>query len=488
MNKHTGSILIVDDEPDMIRGLRRILQLDGYHVDDTENAAGLFARHNWSDYLAIILDRKLPDAMADEFLPKLKQLAPDASIIIITGYADLDSAIAALRQGAADYLTKPVNPAALRASLARASERQKTLAALRKSEERLSMAVRATNDAIWDCDLVAGTTWWNETYNELFGERPPETADSWQWWVDHIHPDDRQRVHESLRAFGQGTGGDDRWIEHYRYQRTDGSYAHVIDRALRARDAAGKPVRILGAMFDITELREAQERLLQAERLSAIGAAMAGLVHESRNALNVTQSSLRMIERRTKQLPEFKPILDGAREAQQEIQRLFEEVRQYAAPLVVQHQPCNLVELVETTWKKLAPIREGRTARLVQHHEHIQPECDACHNTLGRAFRNILENALTACADPLRIDVHYRAATLHGKPAIRVTVSDNGPGLTPEQRKRIFDAFYTTKTHGTGLGMAISQRIVEAHGGSIAVGNRNSDGAEFLLTLPVKKS
>ncbi len=488
MTIRLGSILIVDDDPDMVHGLRRILRLDDYRVATAANANDLFARDNWADYLAIILDRNLPDGVADDILPRLKRLAPDAAIIIVTGYADLDSALAALREGAADYLIKPVNPDALRASLARIAEHKRTLAALRESEERLSLAVRTTNDAIWDCDLVAGTVWWNETYDKLFGQRPPVNTDSWQWRVDRIHPDDRQHVHDSLRAFGLGKGDDDRWNEHYRYQRADGSYAEIIDRALRATDDTGKPVRILGAMFDITELKEAQKKLLQAERLSAIGEAMTGLVHESRNALNVTQSSLRMIERRTRDRPELKPFIEGAREAQQDIERLFEEVRQYAAPVVIRQQNCDLAELVAEMWEKLAPARKGRTARLRQHPNGLVLECQACRTTLGRAFRNILENSLAACEDPLEINVRYRDTMLDGGRAIRVSVSDNGPGLTAEQRARIFDAFYTTKTHGTGLGMPISKRILEAHGGTIAIGNRDGSGAEFVLTIPVEKS
>jgi len=73
---------------------------------------------------------------------------------------------------------------------------------------------------------------------------------------------------------------------------------------------------------------------------------------------------------------------------------------------------------------------------------------------------------------------------LDGRPALRIAVRDNGPGLSPEQRQRIFDPFFTTKTKGTGLGMAIAKRIIDAHGGRIAVGNVAGPGAEILLTLP----
>jgi len=81
------------------------------------------------------------------------------------------------------------------------------------------------------------------------------------------------------------------------------------------------------------------------------------------------------------------------------------------------------------------------------------------------------------------IEARWSAAVLNGRPAWRLAMRDNGPGLTPEQRQRIFEPFYTTKVQGTGLGMAIAHRIVEAHGGQLAVGD-DGPGAEIILTLP----
>jgi signal transduction histidine kinase len=104
--------------------------------------------------------------------------------------------------------------------------------------------------------------------------------------------------------------------------------------------------------------------------------------------------------------------------------------------------------------------------------------------SLERVFRNVFENSLAACRDPVRIDVRCAAVLHEGQPALRVAIKDNGPGLTPEQRQKIFQPFYTTKRQGTGLGMAIARRIVEAHGGQIVVGNGAAGGAEILITLP----
>lgn len=119
-----------------------------------------------------------------------------------------------------------------------------------QAERRLELALRATSDAMWDCDLETGEVYWNEGYDELFGERPPETKGSWQWWIDHIHPGDRDRVVASL---GRATKSDpeygDRWSESYRYARADGAFISIKDQAFIARDETGKPIRMVGCML-----------------------------------------------------------------------------------------------------------------------------------------------------------------------------------------------------------------------------------------------
>ena len=103
---------------------------------------------------------------------------------------------------------------------------------------------------------------------------------------------------------------------------------------------------------------------------------------------------------------------------------------------------------------------------------------------LKQVFRNVLDNALAACHDPVEIDVDWAEGEIAGRPAVRIAVRDNGPGLNSEQRRKIFEPFYTTKTQGTGLGLAIARRIVEAHGGRITTGPGPGPGAEILILLP----
>lgn len=122
-----------------------------------------------------------------------------------------------------------------------------------QANERLQLALRATTDAIWDCDLRSGLVQWNDGYDRLFGERPPNTKDSWEWWIDHIHSDDRDRVVTSIKtAAGSNPEYGDRWCESYLYKRGDGTYASIRDEAFIARGEDGVPTRIVGCMREIS--------------------------------------------------------------------------------------------------------------------------------------------------------------------------------------------------------------------------------------------
>lgn len=178
-----AAVLIVDDEPDMVNGLRRLLSLDRYQVETAESIAELMDRRDWSHFVAILLDRKLPDGYAEDILPELKGLAPDASVIIMTGHSDLESTIASFRAGAADYLLKPVDPDTLRDRLRRVhqlhstrkalqreqGERKRAEKALRDSEERLRAVLNTAADAIITIDRHGIIASINAATEQMFG-------------------------------------------------------------------------------------------------------------------------------------------------------------------------------------------------------------------------------------------------------------------------------------------------------------------------------
>jgi PAS domain S-box-containing protein len=134
---------------------------------------------------------------------------------------------------------------------------------LRKSEERFQLATRATNDAIWDWDLLTGTVWWNQNVETLFRYHPDEVSKDISFWYDRIHPEDRERVHERLQ-----NAIDSRqrlWTDDYRFLRGDGTYAYVFDRGHLLYDQDGRVTRMIGAMVDITERKNAEEAVRESE-------------------------------------------------------------------------------------------------------------------------------------------------------------------------------------------------------------------------------
>jgi len=138
-------------------------------------------------------------------------------------------------------------------------QRKQAEEALRKSNERFDMAVRATNDAIRDWDLVTDELSWNKNFTKVFGHSRETAGSSVKSWYAGIHPDDQGRViagvHRLIAAGGEN------WSDEYRFRRRDGSFAHVLDRGHVIRDDSGRAVRMIGAMADISSRKRAEERI-----------------------------------------------------------------------------------------------------------------------------------------------------------------------------------------------------------------------------------
>jgi PAS domain S-box-containing protein len=234
---------------------------------------------------------------------------------------------------------------------------------------------------------------------------------------------------------------------------------------------------------DITDLQEAQQHALRAERLAAIGQMMTGLAHESRNALQRGTACLAMLRHELAGQEQALDLVQRTEKALDDLHRLYEEVRQFAAPINLDRSPWDLGGIWQEAWDQLARLHTGRDVQLHEQTSGLDLVCDVDRFRLLQVFRNLFENALTACPDPVRITVVCAADDLAGGPALRLAVRDNGPGVPAKAQAKVFDPFFTTKPKGTGLGLAIVKRIVEAHGGKVAVGSPGP-GAEFLITLP----
>ena len=161
-------------------------------------------------------------------------------------------------------------------------------------------------------------------------------------------------------------------------------------------------------------------------------------------------------------------------------------MRNYAAPIVLERSTLRISETWREAWQLLHLQRQGRDCQLREHIEADDLLVDVDRFRMVQVFRNLLDNALAAASDPARIDIWCENSTLDKCPAVRVRVCDNGPGLSAEQKRRIFEPFYTTKPTGTGLGTAIAQRLITAHGGRLGVGPGGESGAEIVVVIPLQ--
>lgn len=488
-------VLVIDDDADTRANLTDILELDGYQVVTAATAAQALQRNDWASLTAIILDRKLPDGSAEELLPRLRQLAPGVPVLIVTGYSDLDSAIAAIRQGAADYLLKPIDADHIRARLAGLVERKRSEEVIHHLNQTLQRQVNELQTlldvipiGIAICQDPEGKhVRLNPAFARLLRIPPRDSA---ALNVSPVAPpykicrNGRELPAEELPvSYAASRGIEVRDVE-MDLVHPDGEIINLIGSAAPLFDEHGHSRGAVGAFLDVTERKRAQERLLQNERLAAIGQMMTGLAHESGNALARSQACLEMLTWEVQDRTEALDLIARIQQAQDHLKHLYEEVRGYAAPLKLDREEWNLAGIWRQAWTHLAVQRQGKEAFLRESIEGVDLCCACDQFRLEQVFRNILENALAACPSPVQIEVATSATELDGRPALRIAVRDNGPGLGAEQRQRIFEPFYTTKTKGTGLGMAIAKRIVEAHGGRIMVGGGPSPGAEIVIFLP----
>jgi signal transduction histidine kinase len=235
----------------------------------------------------------------------------------------------------------------------------------------------------------------------------------------------------------------------------------------------------------ITDRKRTEQRLVESERLAAIGEAMRGLSHEGRNALQRAQSCMELLRLQIDGDHEAVELLDRIERAQSHLLDLYEEVRRYASPIHLSYRRYPLNRLAEEAWSTIDA--KGNCQPLITWTNDLDLNCEVDLDSIRKVFRLLFENALATNVKPLKMEVTFAAAKHRGHPAITAIISDNGPGRTLEDQDRPFMPFYTTKTHGTGLGLAICKRIALAHAGTIRFGPSRLGGASVHFTLPKRR-
>jgi len=289
MTNSTSSltVLLVEDDADTRANLCELLELDGHISIESSSVYEALTSPPWDRIDAVILDRRLPDGDAGMLLPMVKQRSPDCPVVVVTGYPDVDSAIEALRQGAYDYLLKPVSPEALRASLRRIAERRDTIQQLRTQRDLAESLIETAQAIVLVLDFDCAVVRCNGFLKDLIGQELLQSKGK-TWLRDWIPSADQHRFEKMLNTIIQGVTVRD---QASRLKVADGT-ERLISWSGKQLDGNQDVRGLLLVGHDVTELNRAQHRMVQSERLAAIGQMITGLAHESRNAFQRSQACL----------------------------------------------------------------------------------------------------------------------------------------------------------------------------------------------------
>lgn len=215
----------------------------------------------------ILLDVSLPDSDGIDSIQEMIRFAEDIPVIVLTGLNNLNFSIDSLQLGVQDYLLKSeMNGSILDKSILYSFERKRYIQELKLSNDRYQYVSKATSDAIWDWDIVQNKIFYNISYNRLFGYPASSDPQHFQNWTSRIHPNDRRRIEASLeKTLSAPPNENNVWKETYMYIKADGSTAIVSDRAYIVYDEQHQPVRMVGAMQDVTKDWEKEEERLKEE-------------------------------------------------------------------------------------------------------------------------------------------------------------------------------------------------------------------------------
>ncbi len=366
---------------------------------------------------------------------------------------------------------------------------QATELALRQSRANLAEAQRLSHTGSFSINTDNGDLLWSDEMYRIF-ELDPGTRPTADVVLERTHPEDRTLVRSAIE--GSPTG--QTWDFEHRLQFPDGAVKYVKVLAHAVGEGRGGN-DFVGAVMDISDTKRTEERIqaLQSElahvtRVNTLGELTASIAHEVNQPLAAIVTNgevgLRWLDRDKPDLSEVHDALTdmiaGARRASDVVQRLRQLYRK-STPRI---ETLRINDLVADAVSLLSPmLRRGRV-QLELDLDPTDPSVSGDAIQLQQVVVNLLANGAdaidTAGDGPRRIAVRTRAQD----EAVVIEVEDSGKGIAPDAEARIFDAFYTTKSDGMGMGLSICRSIVVSHSGSLRVRNNPVRGATFVISLP----
>lgn len=384
------------------------------------------------------------------------------------------------------------------------TQRKKAEEALRISEERLALAMKATQDAVWDWDLLANTIYYSPRWWDIVGYRKNELEASPGLWRSLMHPEDAERAD---RIFNEALTGTETSFEvEGRLLHKDGHYVPILARGFILRDDHDRPVRGAGTITDLTEHKKIEEerrlwerqrqRLYKAESLNRMAGAVA---HHFNNLLGVVLGNLELFLCEQPRA-EANDVIVEAMNASRQAAEVGGLMLTYLGQSTARQQPLDLAEACRGALPRLRS-GIGQNVNLTTDLPSPGPTVVANADQLQQVLSNLIVNASEAIGSgqgSIRLAVGPVApadipATNRfpidwqppDKAYVCLEVQDNGSGMTDKDIEQIFDPFYSTKFTGRGLGLPVALGIVRAHQGGITVQSEPARGSVFRVFLPL---
>ena len=425
---------------------------------------------------------------------------PFAIVLISANVTQPEDIARGISAGADAYLVEPLEDTYLlglvRALADRHARRRAAAeerAALRARESRYRLLSASVGDVIYDWNLKTDHIEWGDAVHRMLRYRPETVASGSQWWVDRIHSEDRARVTTELRRTLQERQPS-REIE-YRFARSDGSYAVIVDRATIVYDDSGAPLQAVGAMSDITERRRLADQLRLAQKMEAVGQLAGGIAHDFNNVLTSILGFAGLLKHDLKERPGAVEHVHEIETAATRASELVAQLLAFSRRQVLKAETLDVNQIVTESARMLH--------RLIPAHIRVEhqlaptiPAVRADRTQLEQVLLNLVVNARDAMPGGGSISISTSVVEVPRTPResrvmtrgryVLLSVADTGMGMDETTRSRIFEPFFTTKERGrgTGLGLATVYGIVKQSGGYIFVASAPGEGATFEVFLP----
>lgn len=514
-------VLVVDDDERNLMAIETVLEPVAEVVRATsgEEALRCLLRQ---EFAVILLDVFMPglDGYETARFIRQREQSKRTPIIFLTAINKEDAhMLRGYDMGAVDYVFKPFDPVILRSKVAvfvdlyektqeitrKAALEQRLMEenlranaekleierALRQSEERQALILRSLPVAIYEESLTAGERAPQFVGGDLLSLTgfTRESLGEEVRWLDRVHPEDERFALRPVGVLGQGGST----VSEYRWQCADGSYKHFLDQAVVLRDQAGLPTSIAGTLLDVTERRQLEDRLVQAQKLDALGKLTGGVAHDLNNLLASVMGGLHLIERRVPLGEEATSVLDMTRHAAEQGAELIRRMLAFSRRQNLRPDAIHLHSLKENMEGMVAHILGG----LVRFEWRLGDQIWPAFVDVGElelALMNLVVNARDAMPDGGTITITAENRSLSGdnllglppQDYVAIAVTDTGCGISPENLSRVVEPFFTTKDvgKGTGLGLSTAYGFARQSGGTLSIESKEGRGTRVEIWLP----